>query len=53
VSTYTRGANQKKLAHEAGIRIAAALSANGIVPLSGTVESQRDNEAKNMKGNNR
>ena len=52
VSTYTRGANQKMLAHEAGSRIAAALSANGIVPLSGTVESQRDKEAKNTKGNN-
>jgi integrase len=51
VSTYTRGANQKKLAHEAGSRIAAALSENGIVPLSGMVQSQRDNETKNMKGN--
>lgn len=39
VSTYTRGANQKRLAHGAGSRIAAALKMNGIVPLSGTVES--------------
>ncbi|WP_375786906.1 hypothetical protein ACE10Z_04790 [Bradyrhizobium sp. Pha-3] len=45
VSTYTRGANQKRLAHEAGTRIAAALKMNGIVPLSGTVESQRDKTA--------
>jgi integrase len=53
VSTYTRGANQKKLAHEAGSRIAAALSANGIVPLSGTVRSQRDKATKKTKGNKR
>jgi integrase len=51
VSTYTRGANQKKLAHEAGSRIAAALSANGIVPFSGTVEPQRDKSVGNTKGN--
>jgi integrase len=49
VSTYTRGANQKRLAHEAGSRIAAALKMNGIVPLSGTVESQRDKTAKKGK----
>ncbi|WP_061849855.1 tyrosine-type recombinase/integrase [Bradyrhizobium sp. DOA1] len=49
VSTYTRGANQKKLAHEAGSRIAAALKMNGIVPLSGTVESQRDKTTKKGK----
>jgi integrase len=49
VSTYTRGANQKKLAHEAASRIAAALSMNGIVPLSGTVQSQRDNGEKKPK----
>jgi integrase len=46
VSTYTRGANRKKLAIEAGSRIAAALSMNGIVPLSGTVKPQRDNGEK-------
>jgi len=53
VSTYTRGANQKKLAHEAGSRIAAALSANGIVPLSGPVRPQRDKATKKAKGNKR
>jgi integrase len=50
VSTYTRGANQKKLAHEAGSRIAAALKMNGIVPLAGGVEPGRDKLAKNSSG---
>lgn len=50
VSTYTRGANQKKLAHEAGTRIAAALKMNGIVPLSGEVRPHRDNSEKMPKG---
>ena len=49
VSTYTRGANQKRLAHEAGSRIAAALKMNGIVPLSGSVKPQRDKTAKKDK----
>jgi len=49
VSTYTRGANQKRLAHEAGSRIAAALKMNGIVPLPGSVEPQRDKTAKKGK----
>jgi integrase len=53
VSTYTRGANQKKLAIETATRIAAALSANGIVPLSGSVEPQRDNGEKKPKENRR
>jgi integrase len=46
VSTYTRGTNQKKLAHEAGSRIASALKMNGIVPLSGPVQPRRDKRAK-------
>ena len=37
---------KKKLAHEAGSRIAAALSPNGIFPLSGTVEPQRQRDQK-------
>lgn len=49
VSTYTRGANQKKLAHEAGMRIAAALKMNGIVPLSGTVQPRRDKTRKKQR----
>lgn len=52
VSTYTRGANQKKLAHEAGRRIATALKVNGIVPLSGPVEFPRDKSTKKVKGIN-
>jgi integrase len=46
VSTYTRAANQKKLAHEAAKRIASALKMNKIVPLSGTARSDRDKSAK-------
>jgi integrase len=50
VSTYTRGANQKKLAHETATRIAEALKMNGIVPLSGPVRSERDKSPKNRNG---
>lgn len=50
VSTYTRGANQKKLAHEAGERIATALKMNGIVPSESEVKPGRDNGTKKSKG---
>ena len=53
VSTYTRGADQKKNAIEAAARIALALKTNGIVPLSGRVEPGRDNQTEKRKGNNR
>lgn len=46
VSTYTRAANQKKLAHEAAKRIASALKMNKIVPLSGAVRPDRDKSGK-------
>lgn len=49
VSTYTRAADQKKLAIEAATRIAAALTANEIVPLSGTMQPGRDNGFKKVK----
>ena len=49
VSTYTRGANQKKLAHEAGSRIAEALSANRFVPPQSGVKPVRDKATKNRK----
>jgi integrase len=51
VATYTRGADQKKNAVEAASRIAAALKANNIVPLSGTVQPGRDKSMKTLKGN--
>lgn len=53
VTTYTRGADQKNLAIEAAKRIAAALKANEIVPLSGPVRSGRDKGTKKAKGINR
>jgi hypothetical protein len=49
VSTYTRAANQKKLAHEAAERIASALKMNKIVPLSGVVLPRRDKSGKNTR----
>jgi integrase len=49
VSTYTRAANQKKLAHEAAKRIASALKMNKIVPLSGVVLPRRDKSGKNSR----
>lgn len=53
VSTYTRGADQKKLAIEAAERIAAELKANNIVSLSGPVRASRDKSQKKSKGINR
>lgn len=49
VSTYTRGADQARLAIEAATRIATALKVNGIVPLAGQVEPARDKSRKKAK----
>jgi integrase len=49
VATYTRAANQKKLAHEAAKRIASALKMNKIVPLSGGVQSHRDKASEKAR----
>ncbi|WGS22790.1 MULTISPECIES: hypothetical protein [unclassified Bradyrhizobium] len=46
VATYTRGADQKRLANEAATRLAAALTANKIVPPTSAVRSEQDNIAK-------
>ncbi len=53
VSTYTREANQKKLATEAAQRIATALTMNKIVPPAKPILPGRDRTAKNAKGNKR
>jgi len=50
VSTYTRGANQKKLANEAAERIASALTMNKIVPPKSAMRSGRDKATKKAKG---
>lgn len=49
VSTYTRGANQKKLALVAGSLISAALIENGIVPPPTGIEPQRDKSGEKLK----